>query len=111
MTATCRRTILAVLVLVLAGVSVLAPSPAFTQVQASGASEKPTVLVNITQGKDELHAVSMAIGLASDAIKTGRRAGRTWITQYISAPSRAPSGRKYILAIRIYPALDRWRPV
>jgi predicted peroxiredoxin len=74
MTTIHRRTILAALVLALAGVSALAPSPAFAQVPASGASAKPTVVVNITHGKDDLHAVSMAIGLASDAITAGRRA-------------------------------------
>lgn len=68
-----RRTILAVLVLAFAGASVLTPSPALAQTQSSGASAKPTVVVNITQGKDHLHAVSMAIGLASDAITAGRR--------------------------------------
>jgi uncharacterized protein len=73
MTTIHRRTILAVLVLALAGASALAPSPSFAQAQVSGASAKPTVVVNITQGKDHLHAVSMAIGLASDAITAGRR--------------------------------------
>jgi predicted peroxiredoxin len=73
MTTIHRRTILAGLVLALAGISALAPSPAFAQAQASGAGEKPTVVVNITRGKDDVHAVSMAIGLASDAITAGRR--------------------------------------
>jgi copper chaperone CopZ/predicted peroxiredoxin len=37
-------------------------------------SSKPSILVNITRGKNELHAVSMAIGLAQSAIKDGRNA-------------------------------------
>jgi predicted peroxiredoxin len=68
-----RRPILAALVLAFAGVSAMAPSTAFAQAPASGTSAKPTVVVNITHGKDDLHAVSMAIGLASDAIAAGRR--------------------------------------
>lgn len=73
MTTIDRRRILAVLVLVLAGISGLVSSLSFAQGQASASAEKPTVVVNITRGKDDLHAVSMAIGLASDAIKAGRR--------------------------------------
>jgi copper chaperone CopZ/predicted peroxiredoxin len=37
-------------------------------------SDKQTVLVNITRGKNDLHAVSMAIGLAQSALKDGRKA-------------------------------------
>jgi len=37
-------------------------------------SNKQPILVNITRGKAELHAVSMAIGLAQSAIKDGRQA-------------------------------------
>jgi copper chaperone CopZ/predicted peroxiredoxin len=37
-------------------------------------SNKQPILVNITRGKNELHAVSMAIGLAQSAIKDGRSA-------------------------------------
>lgn len=73
MTTIPRRATLAVLFLALAGTSALAPSPAFAQAQASGTGEKPTVVVNITRGKDELHAVSMGIGLATDALMAGRR--------------------------------------
>ncbi len=35
-------------------------------------SSKQPILVNITRGKNELHAVSMALGLAQTAIKDGR---------------------------------------
>jgi predicted peroxiredoxin/copper chaperone CopZ len=35
---------------------------------------KQPILVNITRGKNELHAVSMALGLAQSAIKDGRPA-------------------------------------
>jgi uncharacterized protein involved in oxidation of intracellular sulfur len=41
---------------------------------ATAASSKPPLVVNITRGKHELHAVSMAIGLAQAAIKDGRTA-------------------------------------
>ena len=37
-------------------------------------SAKQPILVNITRGKGELHAVSMALGLAQAAIKDGRSA-------------------------------------
>jgi copper chaperone CopZ/predicted peroxiredoxin len=37
-------------------------------------SSKQPILVNITRGKNELHAVSMALGLAQSAIKDGRPA-------------------------------------
>jgi copper chaperone CopZ/predicted peroxiredoxin len=37
------------------------------------ASDKQPILVNITRGKNDLHAVSMAIGLAHSAIKDGRK--------------------------------------
>ena len=37
-------------------------------------SNKHPILVNITRGKNELHAVSMALGLAQSAIKDGRKA-------------------------------------
>jgi copper chaperone CopZ/predicted peroxiredoxin len=37
-------------------------------------SSKQPIFVNITRGKNELHAVSMAIGLAQSAIKDGRPA-------------------------------------
>jgi copper chaperone CopZ/predicted peroxiredoxin len=42
-----------------------------TTITASG---KQPLLINITRGKNELHAVSMAIGLAQSAIKDGRTA-------------------------------------
>ena len=51
----------------------LAPASQSALVAAS-ASAKPPVLVSITRGKNELHAVSMAIGLAQSAIKDGRSA-------------------------------------
>lgn len=38
------------------------------------ASRKQPILVNITRGKNELHAVSMALGLAQSAIDDGRNA-------------------------------------
>ena len=38
----------------------------------SGASSKQPILVNLTRGKTELHAVSMALGLAQSAVKDGR---------------------------------------
>jgi copper chaperone CopZ/predicted peroxiredoxin len=38
------------------------------------ASNKQPIVVNITRGKNDLHAVSMAIGLAQSAIKDGRQA-------------------------------------
>lgn len=68
-----RRDIIAVLALALAGVSPLVPSSAFAQAPATKKADKPTVVVNITRGKDDLHAVSMAIGLASNALKAERR--------------------------------------
>jgi predicted peroxiredoxin len=37
-------------------------------------AQKQPILVNITRGKDELHAVSMAIGLAQAARRDGRTA-------------------------------------
>jgi copper chaperone CopZ/predicted peroxiredoxin len=37
-------------------------------------SSKHPILVNITRGQNELHAVSMALGLAQSAIKDGRKA-------------------------------------
>jgi predicted peroxiredoxin len=73
MITTRRRHIIAVIALALAGVSPMAPSSASAQTPAAEKARKPTVLVNITRGKDDLHAVSMAIGLASNAIKAGRR--------------------------------------
>lgn len=41
---------------------------------ASATSGKQPILVNITRGKNDLHAVSMALGLAQSAIKDGRPA-------------------------------------
>jgi copper chaperone CopZ/predicted peroxiredoxin len=41
---------------------------------AVATAAKPPILVNITRGKDQLHAVSMAIALAQSAIKDGRPA-------------------------------------
>jgi copper chaperone CopZ/predicted peroxiredoxin len=37
-------------------------------------SAKQAVMVNITRGKNELHAVSMGLGLAQSALKDGRKA-------------------------------------
>ena len=37
-------------------------------------SSKRPILVNVTRGRNELHAVSMALGLAQSAIKDGRPA-------------------------------------
>jgi len=39
-----------------------------------GDSSKQPILVNITRGKTEMHAVSMALGLAQSALKDGRQA-------------------------------------
>ncbi len=44
------------------------------ELAATPASRKQPILVNITRGKNELHAVSMALGLAQSAIKDGRAA-------------------------------------
>jgi predicted peroxiredoxin len=74
MTSIHRRNIIAVIALALAGVSPLLPSSASAQAPATEKAGKPTVFVNITRGKDDVHAASMAISLASDAIKAGRRA-------------------------------------
>jgi copper chaperone CopZ/predicted peroxiredoxin len=41
---------------------------------AAGTSAKPPLLVNITRGTNDLHAVSMALGLAQSALKNGRKA-------------------------------------
>ena len=41
---------------------------------AAATATKPPILVNVTRGKDQLHAVAMAIGLAQSAIKDGRGA-------------------------------------
>lgn len=69
-----RRHIIAVIALLLAGTfPVLSPSPASAQTPATEKVERPTVVVNITHGEDDLHAVSMGIGLASTALKAGRR--------------------------------------
>ncbi|MDR3405085.1 MAG: DsrE family protein [Chthoniobacter sp.] len=73
MTTIHRRNIIALIALALAGVLPLLPRSASAQTPATEKAEKPTVVVNITRGEDDLHAVSMAIGLASNAIKAGRR--------------------------------------
>jgi copper chaperone len=51
----------------------LASAEKSTSVTATASSKQP-ILVNITRGKNELHAVSMALGLAQSAIKDGRPA-------------------------------------
>lgn len=81
-----RRNIIAAVALALAGVSPLLPPSALAQAAATVNAEKPTVVVNITRGEDDLHAVSMAIGLASSAIKAGRR---SVIFLNVRAPSLA----------------------
>lgn len=73
-----RRNLTVILALALAGASQLVPSSASAQTPpgqkgAKGRAGKPTVVVNITRGKDDLHAACMAIGLAEDALKAGRR--------------------------------------
>jgi predicted peroxiredoxin len=73
MTTIHRRHIIAAVALALTGVSALLPSSASAQAPATERAEKPTVVVNITRGIDDLHAASMAIGLATDAMKAGRR--------------------------------------
>jgi predicted peroxiredoxin len=67
------RNIIAVITLALSGFPSLVPSGASAQTPATEKADKPTVVVNITRGIGDLHAASMAIGLASDAIKAGRR--------------------------------------
>jgi copper chaperone CopZ/predicted peroxiredoxin len=44
------------------------------EAQSSATAQKLPILVNITRGKDQLHAVAMAIALAQSAIKDGRSA-------------------------------------
>ena len=51
----------------------LASAAQNTPATAATSSKQP-ILVNITRGKNELHAVSMALGLAQSAIKDGRPA-------------------------------------
>jgi predicted peroxiredoxin len=41
---------------------------------AHATAAKPPILVNVTRGKDQLHAVAMAIALAQSAIKDGHAA-------------------------------------
>jgi predicted peroxiredoxin len=72
------RSIIPVVALVLAGICPLfqptlsAQTPA-GQKAALSPKGKPTVVVNITRGMDDLHAACMGISLASNAIKAGRR--------------------------------------
>ena len=73
-----RRNLIAVLALALAGVSPLLTLSASAQAPAVEKTAKPpgaksTVVVNVTRGKDDLHAACMGIGLASNALKAGRR--------------------------------------
>jgi copper chaperone CopZ/predicted peroxiredoxin len=49
-------------------------SGAQTALPTTATFTKQPILVNITRGKNELHAVSMALGLAQSAIKDGRNA-------------------------------------
>lgn len=51
----------------------LASAEQSTSATANTSGKQP-ILVNITRGKNELHAVSMALGLAQSAIKNGRPA-------------------------------------
>jgi predicted peroxiredoxin len=73
------RSIIPVIALLLAGISPLfqqtlsAQSPAGER-SVESPKVNPTVVVNITRGMDDLHAACMGIGLASNAIKAGRRA-------------------------------------
>lgn len=73
MTAFHYRKIITIIALAIFGGSPLLPPSASAQAPATEKAEKPTVIVTITRGEDDLHAVSMAIGLASNAIKAGRR--------------------------------------
>jgi len=57
-----------------AGYKVQLSSAAGSAVASPDSSVKPPLLVNITRGKNDLHAVSMALGLAQSAIKDGRKA-------------------------------------
>lgn len=73
------RSIITVIALALTGVTPLFQPTLSAQSaegeKASASSEaKPTVVVNITRGTDDLHSASMGISLASNAIKAGRRA-------------------------------------
>lgn len=40
--------------------------------QTSSAAPRPPLLVNITRGRDDLHAVSMGLGLARSAVQRGQ---------------------------------------
>ena len=51
----------------------LASAAGSTPATAATSTQQP-ILVNITRAKNELHAVSMALGLAQSAIKDGRNA-------------------------------------
>jgi copper chaperone CopZ/predicted peroxiredoxin len=51
----------------------LASAAQSTSATATTSSKQP-IVINITRGKNELHAVSMALGLAQSAIKDGRLA-------------------------------------
>lgn len=51
----------------------LAPATPITPAVAASSGKQP-ILVNITRGKNNLHGVSMALGLAQSAIKNGRQA-------------------------------------
>lgn len=96
------RTLIAAIALTAVGVSPLLPSVASAQAPAGSKARggKPTVVVNITRGKDDLHAVSMAIGLASDAIKAGRR---SVIFLNVQAPVFATSDLSADLKIADFP--------
>jgi copper chaperone CopZ/predicted peroxiredoxin len=60
----------------------LASAAQSTPATAAAPTKQP-ILVNITRGKNELHAVSMALALAQSALKDGRRAA---VFLHVEAP-------------------------
>jgi predicted peroxiredoxin len=80
---------MAVVGFALAGVLTLLFSSAPAQAPATENENKPTVVINITRGIDDLHAACMGIGLATDAIKAGRR---SVIFLNVHAPLLAKAG-------------------
>jgi copper chaperone CopZ/predicted peroxiredoxin len=78
-------------------------APAVQQVAAARAA-KPAILVNITRGKDQLHAVAMAMALAQSAIKDGRTAT---IFLNVEAPAFAAKDLKAELKCEGFPPFKK----